>query len=218
MEEAGLDPFLPSSCLSVRHTASPAPPSRDPGGQNPPVHRPQGPGFVQSSWSLKETSPRSWRSPDAAQRRFVTAVWGWGSQGRDRPAPPWALFWTGAGEASQFLVLSSCRLSGFGKPWELKARMGAVSSTPGVRPGGDLRSVGASISCFNFGVSSLSKDDSEFSVPLKSFRFLKGRNPRAAHCQVAALAQRRAKSAELMPDKPTRAVCPGPGARPPRSR
>ena len=122
------------------------------------------------------------------------------------------------GEASQFLVLSSCRLSGFGKPWELKARMGAVSSTPGVRPGGDLRSVGASISCFNFGVSSLSKDDSEFSVPLKSFRFLKGRNPRAAHCQVAALAQRRAKSAELMPDKPTGAVCPGPGARPPRSR
>lgn len=191
VEEAGLDPFLPSSCLSVRHTASPAPPSRDPGGQNLPVHCPQGPGFVQSSWSLKEMSPRSWCSPDAAQRRFVTAVWGWGSQGRG-PAGhhPGCSFGRVGREVSHFLVPSSCRLSGFGKSWELKAHVVAVSSTPGVRPGGDLRSVEVSISCFNFGVSSLSKEDSEFSVPLKSFHFLKGRNPRSAHCQVAVLARR----------------------------
>ena len=106
-------------------------------------------------------------------------------------------------------------------PWiHLQCRVNVrwPSAIPGVRPGGDLRSVGVSISCFNFGVSSLSKDDSEFSVPLKSFRFLKGRNPRSAHCQVAVLAQKRAKSAEFIPDKPTRDVCPGPGARPPRSR
>lgn len=39
-------------------------------------------------------------------------------------------------------------------------------------------------------MSSLSKDDSEFSVSLKSFHFLKGRNPRSAHCRVAVLARR----------------------------
>lgn len=78
--------------------------------------------------------------PRCCTKEILYSSVGWGSQGQG-PAGhhPGCSFGLVGGEVSQFLVPSSCRLSGFGKSWELRAHVVAVSSIPGVRPGGDLR-------------------------------------------------------------------------------